>query len=97
MSPQGQSLQTHCFRDHRTLLALIPENLSALFSGNDNLQIAIIIKIGGDNVQSNTRSLGSNVLTKGLELFIPSVIHHNRDVVGTRIPTVVPINALSCN
>ena len=77
------------------LLVLIPKNLGAFLAGNNDLEIAVGIQVGGNDVQSNACTLGRHMLAKGLELFVPSVVHDNRNIVGTRIPTVVTINAFS--
>ena len=74
---------------------LIPKNLGTFLARNHDLEIPIGIEVGSDNVESDTCSLGRDILTEILELFIPSVVHDDRDIVGTRVPAVVPVNTLT--
>ena len=76
---------------------LIPKNLGTFFARNHDLEIPIGIEVGSDDVKSDTCSLGRDILTEILELFIPSVVHDDRNIVRTRVPTVVPVNTLTGN
>ena len=79
------------------LVALVPKNLGAFLAGNHDLKIAVGIQIGCHNVQPNACALGGDVLTEVLEFFVPGVVHDDRYVVGSRITTVMPVNALAGN
>ena len=76
---------------------LIPKDLGTLFAGNDDLEIAVGIEVGGDDVKSDTCSLGRDMLAEVLKLFVPSVVHHDRNIVGTRVPAVMSVNTLTGN
>ena len=79
------------------LVALVPKNLGTFLSGNHDLKIAVGIQVSSDNVQSNTRTLGGDILAEVLEFFVPSVVHNDRNIIGSRIPSVMSVNALTGN
>ena len=69
---------------------LIPKNLGAFLPWNHDLEIAVGIQVSCDDVQSNACTFGRDMLAEVLKLFVPSVVHDDRNVIDSRVTAVVP-------